>query len=287
VIPFLYALVCLIWGSTWLAIKFGLEGMPPFLGAGLRFLISAAVMAVPLALRRKRITLTAADRVSVASMGFLVFWIDYACVYWAETRITSGLTAVLFSTMPLMTALLSAFWMRSEVLTTRKVAGILIGVAGTALLFWPSERLGAPQIAGMLSALLGSLCASVNLVVLKKYGQKTDSIVLNGLGMGIGAAGLLVMSAIVEPWTTVVWTMSNVTALLYLALVGSIVAFSAYYILIKRLDATVVSLAQLVIPIVALALGRVFLNESVTTMAVFGIATILVGVGTAILPTRA
>jgi drug/metabolite transporter (DMT)-like permease len=222
--------------------------------------------------------------VCVLSAGLLVFWLDYAAVYWAELHISSGLTAVLFSTMPLMTALLSRFWMRSETLNAPKIGGILVGVAGTAVLFWPRERLGMMQALGMLIALTGCLCAAINLVTMKKYGRQSDAFVLNFLGMGLGAAGLLVMSLALESWTTVVWTRSNVLAILYLSLFGSVIAFSAYYYLIKQMAATLVSLSTLIIPIVALALGRIFLHETVAPAAVLGMATILAGVTIAILP---
>lgn len=280
----LYALMCLIWGSTWLAIKVGLVGVPPFLAAGLRFTLATLIVGLPLLVRRRRIRLTHDDKVCIASLGLLVFWLDYAAVYWAELYISSGLTAVLFSTMPLMTALLSAFWTRSEALGARKLTGILVGVAGTALLFWPQGRLGTMQVLGMLSALAASLCAAINLVTMKKHGRQSDPFVLNFLGMGIGAVCLLLMSAALEPWTAVVWTRSNVLAIVYLSLFGSVVAFSIYYYLIKRMDATIVSLGTLIIPIVALVLGRVFLGEMVTAAAVIGIVTILLGVGAAILP---
>ena len=167
----LYALICVIWGSTWLAIKVGLVGVPPFLGAGLRFLLSTLLVGLVLGVRRKRFQLTRDDKVCVLSVGLLVFWLDYAAVYWAETRISSGLTAILFSTMPLMTSLLSAYWTRSETLSGRKVAGILVGVLGTALLFWPHERLGLQHALGMLATLGASLCAAINLVTMKKYGR--------------------------------------------------------------------------------------------------------------------
>ena len=281
----LYVLICLIWGSTWVGIKVGLDGVPPFLSAGLRFLLSAAVAGLVLVWRRKSVTLTRDDKICVLSLGLLVFWLDYACVYWAEIYISSGLTAVLFSTMPLMTALLSAFWTRSEKLSTRKIAGIVVGVAGTILLFWPTERVGIMQALAMLSTLTGSLLAAINLVTMKKHGQHSDPFVLNVLGMAIGATGLLLMSTGLERWTTVSWTRSNVLAIFYLSLVGSVVAFSIYYYLIKRLDATIVSLTTLIIPIVALALGRVLLQEVITPAAVAGMATILVGVAVAILPT--
>jgi drug/metabolite transporter (DMT)-like permease len=287
VLAVFYALICLIWGSTWLAIKVGLVGVPPFLAAGLRFLLAAAIVGPVLALRRRPIELTRDDKICVLSLGLLVFWLDYACVYWAEVYISSGLTAVLFSTMPLMTALLSAFWTRNETLSPRKVAGILVGVLGTALLFRPHERLGVMHVLGMLSTLTGSLCAAINLVAMKKYGRRSDPFVLNFLGMTLGAVCLLLMSAALERWSTVVWTRSNVLAILYLSLFGSLIAFSAYYYLIKRIDATMVSLSTLIIPIVALALGHAFLQETVTRDAVPGVLTTLAGIAIAMLPTGA
>jgi len=279
----LYALLCLIWGSTWLAIKVGLVGVPPFLGAGLRFLLATLLVGLLLSARSTRLHLTRDDKVCVLSAGLLGFWLDYAAVYWAETCISSGLTAILFSTMPLMTSLLSAYWTRNETLSHVKVAGILVGVLGTALLFWPHERLGLQQALGMLAALAASLCAAINLVTVKKYGRHTDPFVLNFFGMGLGTVCLLATSAAMEPWAAVVWSRNNVLALLFLSVFGSVVAFSAYYYLIKKMDATIVSLSTLIIPIVALALGRVFLDETetATPMAVAGIATILAGVAIA------
>ena len=282
----LFALICLIWGSTWLVIKIGLDGMPPFLGAGLRFLLATMLVGLVLGAKRKRLRLTHDDKVCVLSLGLLVFWIDYAAVYWAELRISSGLTAIIFSTMPLMASLLSAYWTRSETLARRKVAGIAVGILGTALLFWPRERLGYQQTLGMLAALGGCLSATINLVTMKKYGRNSDPFVLNFFGMGLGAACLLIMSAALEDWHRIMWTRSNVLAILYLSLFGSVIAFSSYYYLIKKMDATIVSLSTLIIPIVALILGRAFLGETVTPLAVAGIVTILAGVAIAIVPSQ-
>src|SRR5439155_4482688 len=130
-------------------------------------------------------------------------------------------------------------------------------------------------------------CAAINLVTMKKHGRESDPFILNFFGMGIGAACLFLMSAALESWTTVKWTQSNVLAIVYLSVVGSVAAFTLYYWLIKRMDATAVSLTTLIIPIVALQLGRVFLHETVTRMAVAGIVTILAGVAIAILPATA
>ncbi len=121
---------------------------------------------------------------------------------------------------------------------------------------------------------------------MKKYGRHSDTFVLNFFGMGIGAICLLVMSAAIENWSDVAWSRDNVLAIVYLAVFGSVIAFWAYYILIRQMDATIVSLSTLIIPIVALALGRLFLDETVTPMAVAGIATVLAGVGVALRPAR-
>lgn len=283
-VPILYAAICLIWGSTWLVIKIGLVGVPPFLGAGLRFLLSTVLVGAVLTVRRSRIQLTRDDIICILTLGILVFWLDYAAVYWAETRITSGLTAILFSTMPLMTALLSRFWTQRETLGPRKVAGILIGMVGTTLLFWPEGPLGATEILGMLAALAGCLCAAINLVVMKEHGQHSDPMTLNFFGMGLGAVCLLAMSAALERGATVEWSQSNVLAIVYLAVFGSVVAFTAYYYLIKVMDATIVSLSTLIIPLIAIVLGRVMLDERVTPLAIAGMATVLAGVAIAIVP---
>src|SRR6185295_12912477 len=136
-----------------------------------RFLLSTLFVGLVLAARRTRFQLTKDDKICVLSLGLLVFWLDYAAVYWAEMRISSGLTAILFSTMPLMTALLSRFWTHGEILSGRRVAGIVIGVIGTVLLFGPNVRLGLQSALGMLAALAGSFCAAINLVTMKRFGS--------------------------------------------------------------------------------------------------------------------
>jgi drug/metabolite transporter (DMT)-like permease len=136
----------------------------------------------------------------------------------------------------------------------------------------------------MLAVLGASLCAAINLVTMKKHGHHADPFVLNFFGMGLGTVCLLAMSAALERGAVVVWSRNNVLALFYLSVFGSVIAFWAYYYLIKKMDATIVSLTTLIIPIVALALGRAFLQETVTPLAVAGIATILAGVAVAIVP---
>ncbi len=280
---FLFGLLCLIWGSTWAAIKFGLDGVPAFLGAGLRFAIASAII-TPLALMRPRKKFTRDDKIAIASCGFIGFAGSYATVYWAEQYITSGLTAILYCTMPLFVALLSAFWTKAETLSGRKVAGILIGMAGTVVLFWPKEALKPHEQGAMLCTLAGSLASAVNIVMMKRHSKHTDIYWLNAISMAIGSVCLLSVSAVTEVPATLHWTRSNILALFYLAVLGSVVAFLAYYHLIKTMEATHLSLITLIVPIVAVALGWTFLHEAVSASTGVGIAVILAGVAIAISP---
>lgn len=280
----LYVLICLIWGSTWLVIKIGLIGVPPFLGAGLRFALASAVLFGLIAARRTKIVLDRSAWLAVLSCGLLSFTLSYACVYWSEQYISSGLTAILYCTMPLVTALLSRFWTKSETLTARKIGGIVVAMAGTAVLFWPSEAVAPQQMLGMGAALLSVVAAAVNLVSVKKYGRDLDVYVMNGLGMTIGAVLLLSLSAVLERHAVVAWSRANVLAIVYLSLAGSVTAFLSYYSLVKVMDATVLSLITLIFPLVAVLLGWAVLHEAIPPATWAGMATVLVGVAIAIVP---
>ncbi len=283
-IPFLYVLICLIWGSTWLAIKIGLVGVPPFLAAGLRFALASAVLFGLIALRRVKIRLGPEERTCILSCGLLSFSLSYACVYWAEQYISSGLAAILYCMMPLFTALLSRFWTRSETLSGRKIGGILVAMAGTCVLFWPSAGVSRAELAGTAVALFSVLAAAVNLVTVKRHGRGVDIFVMNAFGMAIGAALLLALSFAVESHAAIVWSRSNALAIVYLALAGSVTTFLSYYHLVKVMEATKLSLITLIFPIVAVALGRAFMNETLPASAWSGTAAVFAGVAIAILP---
>lgn len=285
-VPALYALICLIWGSTWLVIKIGLVGVPPFLGAGLRFTLASAVLFALVALRGTAIRLDRDDKICVLSCGLLGFALSYACVYWAEQYISSGLTAILYCMMPLVTALLSRFWTRSETLSGRKIGGILVAMAGTASLFWPGAGVARVELAGTAVALASVVVTAVNLVVIKRHGRNTDIYVMNAFGMAIGAILLLALSALLESRAAVVWSRGSALAVVYLALAGSVAAFLSYYRLVKSMEATKLSLTTLICPILAVALGRAFLHESLPASVWSGSAAVFAGVTIALAPAR-
>ncbi len=285
-VTFLYVLVCLIWGSTWIAIKFGLEGVPPFLGAGLRFALAAAVLWALVLLQKVPWRLSSDGRRAAPVAGVLGFGICYGLVYWSETRVSSGLVAVLHALVPLVVAVMTAFVVKTETLTRRKAIGILIGTSGVVLLFWPEKGVVAADGWGLLAALLAGLGAGVNLTVQSVYSKKDDARALNAWGMSIGAAILLSMSLLLERGTPVTWSAANAGALLYLSLAGSVVAFLSYYRLIRLMPATQVSLITLIFPAVALVLGWLVLGETIGRNGLHGIVLIMGGVGLALAKKR-
>lgn len=286
-ILFLYTLVCLIWGSTWLAIKFGLEGVPPFLGAGLRFSIASAILWTLVLFGKVEWRLSRDGRRAAAVAGVLGFGVCYGLVYWAETRVSSGLVAVLHALVPLVTAVLTAFVTKTETLTARKSVGTAVGFAGVVLLFWPEKGVAAADGAGLLAALVAGVGAGVNLTAQSVWSKKDDARALNAWAMSVGAAILLAVSALAERGATVVWSGANVAALLYLATAGSVVAFLSYYRLIRLLPATKVSLITLIFPAVAFLLGWIVLGERIGVNGALGIAAIMGGVGLALRRPRA
>lgn len=285
-IPLLYALVCLIWGSTWLAIKIGLDGVPPFLGAGLRFTLAALILWGLVYFAGLSPRLSPRGRRAALIAGVLGFGICYSLVYWAETRVASGLVAVLCAVAPLITALLTAFVARTETLTRRMSAGIAVGIGGVAVLFWPREGVASADTLGLLAAFVSSVGAAGNLVAQSLWSRKDDARVLNAWSMTLGAALILGLSLLFERGATVTWTPSNVGAIFYLAIPGTVVAFLAYYKLLHALPATKVSMITLIFPVVAILLGWVVLGETLNANAGIGIALIMGGVALALVKRR-
>src|SRR3954451_16228352 len=183
----LYALLVLIWSSTWVAIKIGLEDAPALLGAGVRFAL-AGVLLLGFAAARRRPLKT--DRLLALILGLLPFAFCYGLVYWGEQYIPSGLTAVLFGVMPLYTAILASFLLHDEPLRARVLLGVALALAGLSLAFAESLELGSEEraAAGALAVVLSPLGAALGNVALKRRAGALDAIVLNGWGLLVGVA---------------------------------------------------------------------------------------------------
>jgi drug/metabolite transporter (DMT)-like permease len=271
VVAALYALLVVVWSSTWVAIKFGLEDCPPLLGAGLRFAAAGLLLLAIAAVRRAPLR---TDWRLAGVLALFPFALAYGLVYWGEQSVPSGLAAVLFGALPLYTALLGAAVLPDAPLRRRVVAGIALAIAGLGLAF--AETAGS-ELAGAAALALAPVAGSVGAVSIKRRGGRLDPVVLNGWGMLAGGVALLGASASSERWAGVRWTAESIASIAYLAVIGSALAFVAMTVLLRHVSAQAVSFVYLVLPFGALAFGAALYGEALSPRALGGAALVSSG----------
>lgn len=273
-------MLCVVWGSTWLAIRIGLQGAPPFLAASLRFVVASLTLGTLAAVFRSRWPANRTEWGLVAFVGIVLFTLDYGLIYWGENNgVESGLSAILFATLPLQTALVAKALLREERLTVQKGVGIAIGFGGILLIFRGEiGTAGIEKALPMLAMVLAATCAAVATVALKRWGHSTDPITFNAGSMAVGTVGLAALSvAAREPWQVPSWP-EGIGAILYLALAGSVVTFVAWNWLLKEAEATSLSFIALITPITAVVLGATLGNETFDAVDLLGAAIVLGGI---------
>lgn len=274
-----YILVCLIWGTTWLAIKVSIFTLPPFFSAGVRFVIASLVILAILKIRKFKYRFDLRQTIFLLLVGLGSFSVPYGLVYWAEGRITSGLTAVTFAVMPFFAAILSKLFLKDEEFTFWKVFGITLGFFGLIVIFWNDLRIGSiGTIEGILASVLSAFLNAVVAVAVKKHGGDIDPIFINLIPMALGAVTLLATSYFVEDWSTLQWNVSTIIAILYLAIFGSAVAFGIYFYLLKHMSVVLLSMTSFITPLLAITSGAVFLSEKFPSGTLVGSAMILGGI---------
>ena len=272
----LYGLLVLIWSSTWVGIKIGLEDSPPLLGAGVRFALAGAVLLVVAALGRRSLR---TDWVLAGVLALAPFAFAYGLVYWGEQYVPSGLAAVLFGVLPLYTALLGAVLLPDEPLRWPLLLGVMIAIGGLGLAFLESVELGAAEKAaiGATALALSPLGAAVGGIAQKLRAAELDAVVLNGWAMLWGGLLLLVVSALGEDWGDFVWSAESVGSILYLALFGSAITFVTLTVLLRHISAMAVAFLAMLLPFGALIFGAALYDESITVRALAGAVLVAAG----------
>lgn len=278
----LIALLCFIWGSTWLVIKIGLADLPPLLSAGLRFGTAVLVLAVLARARKVPFPGSRAAHLLLLWVGLTSFWISYGLVYWGEQFIPSGLTAVLFATLPFFTMLLAHAAIPSERMTVRRIAGVAIGFMGVVLVFRGDLEIEHPNGTTAAAFLLFAplVTASANVAV-KRWGTALHPYHLSILPMAYGTLALLATSLATEEIAAARWTWTAIGSIAYLAILGSVVAFIGYYTLLREVPVTTLNLMSYVFPIVAVALGYLVMDESLSRLTLAGAGLVLAGIAVA------
>ena len=275
------AIVYVVWGSTYLAIRVGLDSFPPFLLAGIRFLLAGGVL-YALTIRRGD---AAGDRpgrpqwLGAVVVGGLLLVGGNGAVTWAEQTVPSGIAALLVATVALWMPLLG-WLMYRERLTWRAVVGLAIGFAGVAILVQPGSP-ASSSLVGMFAVLFGSVSWAVGSLLSRRLSLPARPLVATAMEMLAAGAMFMVLSAATgefgrfEPAAV---TLRSASAVAYLAVFGSIVAFSAYIWLLRTVDTSVVSTYAYVNPAVAVVLGWGLLAEPLDVRTVVAGGVIIAAV---------
>lgn len=273
-----FGIACLVWGSTWLAIKIGLASMPPFLGAGIRFFIASLILFAIIKMKNIEIPVTADARRLYAVLVIFSFTIPFAFVYWAEQYIPTGLASILFATYTFCAAIFSQFMLKDEPLNVWKVSGIVIGFVGLVIIFFGDIHINNPQaVLAMILIVANAIMQAYALVLTRKIGKPFSPYALNWVGMFFGGIALLGLSLVFESHDRVVLNAASIGSILYLSTIGSVLVFVAYYWLIKRVEAVYLSLVSFITPIVAVLLGAIVLDEVLGLNVFMGAAFVLAG----------
>ncbi|HUP46333.1 MAG TPA: EamA family transporter [Thermoanaerobaculia bacterium] len=276
-----FAVVCLVWGTTYLAIRIAIETIPPLALTALRFIIAGAVMAGIAVWRGERLPRDRRTLANLAFIGFLMVGMGNLAVAWAEQWVPSGLAALFVATAPFWMVVIEAFRTHGERLDLPSGIGMLLGFAGVGLLVTPGGA-GASWnfhfIAGAIAIQIGGIAWQLGSVRGKYYLKDVPLMASASLQMLFGGLIVGVLSIAIGEPARFAMNVRTFAALAYLTIFGSIIAYSAYVYALAKLRTTKVSLYAYVNPVVAVILGWLILDESLTPLSIAAMVIILGGV---------
>jgi drug/metabolite transporter (DMT)-like permease len=278
---FAFAIVCLVWGTTYLGIAIAIETVPPVLMTGIRF-ATAGLILLPIALARgARIPRDAKTLGNLFLIGFLLVGVGNLSVVWAEQWVPSGIAALLVATAPFWMAIIEMFRTKGERVTLRSGIGMLIGFLGVAMLVTPSANGGkwsVPLLLGALAIQIGSFAWQLGSAHGKYNVQHVPLMISAALQMLFGGVTLTIIGLALGDAARTTFTVRTFTAIAYLTIFGSVIAYSAYIYCLSKLRTTTTSLYAYVNPVVAMVLGWLVLNEPLTWVSWLAMGVILGGV---------
>jgi drug/metabolite transporter (DMT)-like permease len=268
------AAMCLIWGSTFLAIRIGTETVAPIWAAALRLLI-ATPLYLAIARAAGAFPVSGPALRSAVGYGVLNYGINFTLLYWGEARIPSGTAAVIYATIPLTTSVFAAL-LRVHPFERHEAIGSLVGLGGVTLVFSGELTSGAP--AGALAAVAGAATASALSAVVLKRGPSQSTWTANGVGAAAGAIICVAASAASGERLTLPRDARAWAPIIYLVVAGNLGAYALYGWLVARWNVVRINVIALVIPLIAVALGALLRREALPPATYAGAAIVLGGV---------
>jgi len=259
-----FAAIYLVWGSTYLAIRYAVETIPPLVAAGIRHTIAGGVLLAWACLRGYRPRRE--HWVAGGVLGALFFLVGHGTLHWAEQHVASGLAALLIATEPMFILVLA--WLTGQQRISRISAlGLALGIAGVAILTGVELSTKDASLLGLLAVLTGSFAWSAGVVISPRLKLPSDALARTAVPLVCGAVMLLATAGVTGEFHALQWSQVSLKSLLglgYLITFGSIVAFTAYTWLLQRCPPAVVATHTYANPVVAVLLGWLLAGEQLT-----------------------
>ena len=272
-----YGILCAVWGSTWMAIRVLVQDVPPLWSAGVRFTIAAALLLLVAAVRGSQTPQGSRQWRAVVVLGLTMIAIPYGLLFWAEQFVTSAMTAVLYTALPLCVAALTP-WLSKHSVPRQAIFSMVVGLGGIAVLFGQGLTASHSTLLGGLAILAAVVSTAFSIHFAKREISGMDPVVSTGWQFLVGAVALVAGSSVMERGRASEWTPHALLALLFLAIAGSAVAFAAYYWLLRHMQPYQISTISLVIPIVAILEGALILQEPIPPLMLVASLVVLAAV---------
>jgi drug/metabolite transporter (DMT)-like permease len=277
-----FGIVCAVWGTTYLGIRIALETLPPLLLTGARFTTAGILLLAFCWWRGQRPPRRAADLVHIAGIGFFMVAVGNLAVVWAEKAVPSGFAALMVAVSPFWMVMMEMARGKEQRLTARQVAGLVVGFGGVAILVLPhleGASFNLPFLLGILVIQVGSIGWNFGSLRSKYHAGTTTPLVSAGLQMLFGGLIVDVVGLAIGEAPHVHFSTRSLAALVYLTLVGSFLAYTAYVYALAHLPTSTVSLYAYVNPVIAVGAGWLLAGEEMGWRSIVAAAVILCGVG--------
>jgi len=274
------AVVCVAWGTTYLALRIGVLEFPPFLFSAIRQIIAGIILiAIMLFVMKKKLP-SQGVMINQAVGGFFMITMGNGLVGWAEMFVPSGIAAIICSMVPIWVIVINLVVAKEEKPNFLIITGLAIGLSGIVLIFGQDlAEIGQTQyMLGILMIIIANLAWAGGSIWMKRKNQESDPFMNAGLQMTFGGLLLLPVSAYFDDYATITWSNNVIYSLIYLILIGSVAAYACYSYAIKKLPITIVTLYAYINPVVAVVLGWLILNETLNLRVIIAIGITLGGV---------
>ncbi|MBT3478391.1 MAG: DMT family transporter [Candidatus Marinimicrobia bacterium] len=274
----LYALMISCWGTTWYFLKISLQETPLFWGLALRFIFAGMIFWVFYFIKNERIKFTSEIKKVYFLYTFLNFTLCYFLTYWAMRYVYSNLGSILWSLFPLCVAGMAHFYLPDDKLNFRKTLSMVVGFIGTILILYKGESLGMGNVVyGIIAILISIVLAAWPNIYLKMHHTKINTFHLNAVGMTTSGIIMMLISFILEQGQSMPMDSKNLFALIYLTVPGTVVTWGIYIWLFNHMRVSQISYVAFFPPVIAIAMGWIFLGEELPMVIIIGASLIILG----------